>query len=114
MPLVPLLGGLILTASKLYRYDPAEKQLDHWSTPERLGLLCPSRRQRLFDLRFCQWLCLFQSSQLSDDDLQWLKKIEQDNPGTRLNDGRADRQGRFWAGSMVESGDQGDAVRCTA
>jgi sugar lactone lactonase YvrE len=39
--------------------------------------------------------------------LQWLQKIEQDNPGTRLNDGRADRQGRFWAGSMVESGDQG-------
>jgi L-arabinonolactonase len=35
-----------------------------------------------------------------------LKKIEQNNPGTRLNDGRADRQGRFWAGSMVESGDQ--------
>ena len=40
-------------------------------------------------------------------DLQWLQKTEQDNPGTRLNDGRADRQGRFWAGSMVESGDQG-------
>ena len=39
--------------------------------------------------------------------IQWLSKIEQDNPGTRLNDGRADRQGRFWAGSMVEVGEQG-------
>ncbi len=28
--------------------------------------------------------------------------IEAENPETRMNEGRLDRQGRFWAGSMVE------------
>ena len=89
---------------KLYRYDPAEKRLDHWSTPERLGcfaLVVDS------DYLICGFASGFAYFNPLNEDLQWLKTIEQDNPGTRLNDGRADRQGRFWAGSMVESGDQG-------
>ncbi|WP_337843375.1 SMP-30/gluconolactonase/LRE family protein [Rheinheimera sp.] len=36
----------------------------------------------------------------------WLARPELGLPGNRMNDGRVDRQGRFWAGTMVEQ-DQG-------
>jgi sugar lactone lactonase YvrE len=92
-----------IDGSKLYRYQPMDKQLDHWTTPERLGsfaLISDS------DFLICGFASGFAFFNPYSGQLQLLKKIEQNNPGTRLNDGRADRQGRFWAGSMVESGDQ--------
>lgn len=35
--------------------------------------------------------------------LRWLARPEQQLRGNRFNDGRTDRQGRFWAGTMVET-----------
>jgi sugar lactone lactonase YvrE len=35
--------------------------------------------------------------------LRWLARPELQMRGNRFNDGRTDRQGRFWAGSMVET-----------
>ena len=93
--------------SKLYRYDPAHKQLDHWSTPERLGSFALVADSDYLICGFASGFAYFNPHNPQIVDLQWLQKTEQDNPDTRLNDGRADRQGRFWAGSMVESGDQG-------
>ena len=92
-----------IDGSTLFRYHPGDKQLDHWTTPERLGsfaLVADS------DYLICGFASGFACFNPHKADLQWLHKTEQDNPGTRLNDGRADRQGRFWAGSMVESGEQ--------
>ena len=89
---------------KLYRYHPTDKQLDQWSTPERLGCFALVADS---DYLICGFASGFAYFNPHSAELQWLHKIEQDNPGTRLNDGRADRQGRFWAGSMVESGDPG-------
>lgn len=37
--------------------------------------------------------------------LNLLHTIDQDNSAARLNDGCADRQGRLWAGTMVEGGE---------
>ncbi len=96
-----------IDGSKLYRYDPAHKQLDHWSTPERLGSFALVADSDYLICGFASGFAYFNPHNPQIVDLQWLQKTEQDNPGTRLNDGRADRQGRFWAGSMVESGDQG-------
>jgi L-arabinonolactonase len=91
-----------IDGSKLYRYHPADKQLDQWSTPERLGCFALVADS---DYLICGFASGFAYFNPHNEDLQWLQKTEQDNPGTRLNDGRADRQGRFWAGSMVEFGD---------
>ena len=96
-----------IDGSKLYRYGPADKQLDHWSTPERLGSFALVADSDYLICGFASGFAYFNPHNPQMTGLQWLQKIEQDNPGTRLNDGRADRQGRFWAGSMVESGDQG-------
>ncbi|WP_348731405.1 SMP-30/gluconolactonase/LRE family protein [Rheinheimera texasensis] len=38
--------------------------------------------------------------------LRWLAKPERHIRGNRFNDGRTDRQGRFWAGTMVETPSQ--------
>jgi sugar lactone lactonase YvrE len=34
--------------------------------------------------------------------LDWIARVEEKGSGRRFNDGRTDRQGRFWVGSMVE------------
>jgi L-arabinonolactonase len=93
-----------IDGSKLYRYQSEDKQLDHWTTPERLGSFALVSDSEFLICGFASGFAYFNPH---SGGLQWLEKIEQNNPGTRLNDGRADRQGRFWAGSMVESGDRG-------
>ena len=93
-----------IDGSKLYRYQSEDKQLDHWATPERLGSFALVSDSEFLICGFASGFAYFNPH---SGELQWLEKIEQNNPGTRLNDGRADRQGRFWAGSMVESGDRG-------
>ncbi|MDB4427859.1 SMP-30/gluconolactonase/LRE family protein [Porticoccaceae bacterium] len=93
-----------IDGSKLYRYQSEDKQLDHWTTPERLGSFALVSDSEFLICGFASGFAYFNPH---SGELQWLEKIEQNNPGTRLNDGRADRQGRFWAGSMVESGGRG-------
>jgi sugar lactone lactonase YvrE len=44
---------------------------------------------------------------LRDGDLQMIAGIEQDRPATRSNDGRADRQGGFWLGTMGKQPQKG-------
>ncbi len=93
-----------IEGSLLYRYRPADKHLEQWSTPERLGSFALIAGSHYLICGFASGFAYYNPL---TGDIQWRQKIDQDNPGTRLNDGRADRQGRFWAGSMVESGEQG-------
>ena len=93
-----------IEGSRLYRYSSQDKQLDQWATPERLGSFALVANS---DNLICGFASGFAYFNPLSGATQWLRKIEQDNPGTRLNDGRADRQGRFWAGAMVEYGEQG-------
>lgn len=93
-----------IQGSTLYRYSPQDKKLEQWVTPERLGSFALVANS---DKLICGFASGFAYFNPVKGAIQWLSKIEQDNPGTRLNDGRADRQGRFWAGSMVEVGEQG-------
>ena len=44
---------------------------------------------------------------LADGSLTDVAKIEADNPATRSNDGRADRKGGFWFGTMGKKGETG-------
>ncbi len=85
---------------KLYRYDPVSKNLENWSTPERLCCFAPVEGQN-------KLICAFESGFAfywpENDELKWITRLEEDNPGTRFNDGRTDRQGRLWAGTMVEN-----------
>jgi L-arabinonolactonase len=70
--------------------------------------LCP---EKLCSFGLCidpQWfICAFSSGfaffKPSTLQIQWITKCPVSLPNVRMNDGRVDRQGRFWAGSMVES-----------
>lgn len=42
---------------------------------------------------------------LNSEEIEVLCALEADNPGTRSNDGRADRQGGFWIGTMSKGGE---------
>jgi len=42
--------------------------------------------------------------------VDYISKVEEERPDNRLNDGRCDRQGRFWAGTMHEPRTRFDGV----
>jgi len=99
-----------IEARRLYRYHPGTEQLETWQAPERLtafGFMEPRPAQKLppeepliaaFDKGFALYTP-------TSGDYHWLAQPEPHLHHNRLNDGRVDREGRFWAGSMVEQGD---------
>jgi len=94
-----------IQGSTLYRYEPESEELEQWQTPERLACFAPREGHADHQL-----VCAFESGfafySPVDKQLEWIEKLESDNPGTRFNDGRTDRQGRLWAGTMVEDQDK--------
>lgn len=85
--------------AKLYRYDPESTTLESWDTPERLCCFSPVQDRTELIAAFESGFAFYQPE---NGDVKWIKKLEQDNPGSRFNDGRTDRQGRFWSGTMIE------------
>lgn len=88
----------------LFCHDWSSQSLRQWTTPERLtafGLLSADPVRLI--VSFASGMAVYEP----DSGLvEWLARPEQDVPGNRFNDGRVDRQGRFWSGTMVED-DQG-------
>lgn len=74
---------------------------------ELMKYTCPDK---LCSFGLCtdtQWLiCAFASGfalfKPTTGQITWLNSLFHDQTGLRLNDGRVDRQGRFWAGSLFE------------
>lgn len=88
--------------SQLYRYDPKSKELEQWQTPERLCCFAPVENGVGLAAAFESGFAFYNPE---TGDLDWIEKLEQDNPVTRFNDGRTDRQGRLWSGTMTEGHD---------
>lgn len=87
--------------SKLYQLDWDTKSIAIFYTPERLGSFGLTEDAHVLICAFESGLAYFSPK---SNDLRWLHKLDFDN--IRLNDGRVDRQGRFWVGSMVEHPDR--------
>lgn len=83
----------------LYRFDWRRQVLRRFAAPERLGAFG-------FVAGVPLLICAFESGFALFDPEIGLKgpitRPEGLRAGMRLNDGRVDRQGRFWAGAMVE------------
>ena len=84
------------------RLDPATGARRTWPMPERIG--CFS---------FCEDGRLIAGMQsgiafvdLATGSVDRVFDLEPDNPEVRFNDGRADRQGRFWVGGLIETMDR--------
>lgn len=88
-----------IEASKLYLYQLATETTDVIQLPQRLGSFGLTEQENLLICAFESGFALFD---LVKRKIEWLADVETDNSGTRMNDGRVDRRGSFWAGTMVE------------
>jgi len=88
--------------SRLYRLVLANRALTQFNLPERLCSFGFTDDPNTLICAFASGFALFNPE---NGEREWLARPEADFPGHRFNDGRVDRQGRFWAGSMVEKAD---------
>lgn len=84
---------------KLFRYGLNNDELEVFNMPSRVGSFGLTNAPNVLVIGFEEGVAKYN---LQTANLQWLVKIEPHIPHTRLNDGRVDREGRFWVGSMVE------------
>lgn len=90
--------------SQLYRFDWQSRSLNQWQTPDRLtafGILSTEPVRLLAS--FASGFALYEPE---TNTATWLAKPETNRSGNRFNDGRIDRQGRFWSGTMQDQGDR--------
>lgn len=92
-----------IPARKLHRWSVATGVVSTWATPQMVGCIAPMALTG-------QWVAAMEDGvyalTLHDDgrlDGVCLAGVDHAQPGMRFNDGRCDRQGRFWAGTMVQN-----------
>ncbi len=78
------------------RFTPATDEVRSWPVNEDPGSLALRRDGGLMVAFYGG----FRAYDLDSGEAQIIHEIEAETPRSRLNDGRCDRQGRFWAGSM--------------
>lgn len=87
---------------KLFRCQWATKKIEYYKLPSRLtsfGLTnISSELIGTFESGFALLSPIIGA-------VNWINRPEETYAGRRFNDGRVDRQGRFWAGTMVEDAD---------
>jgi L-arabinonolactonase len=86
---------------QLFRYDPILRVLERFELPERLGSFGLVEGSDRIIAAFESGFAFYQPE---SGQLDWIERPGHDAPNVRFNDGRVDRHGRFWAGSMVEGG----------
>lgn len=87
-------------SKKLYRYELAIKNLTHFDLPERLCCFAFAKNDTRLLAAFESGFAWFDRA---TGAVEWIAKPEASIHGNRSNDGRCDRQGRFWMGSIVEN-----------
>ncbi len=85
--------------STLYSFNPVTSELKTYALPERLGSFGFIENDSRLVCAFASGFAFYQPE---SGEIEWLARPEQSYQGTRFNDGRVDRNGHFWAGTMVE------------
>lgn len=83
----------------VHRLDTRSGKITTWKMPDPVGCIAFRRRGGLI----CGTRAGFATLDTTTGTVELLYAPEPDKPNNRLNDGRCDRAGRFWAGSMDES-----------
>ena len=86
---------------RLHRYDWAQGTMRILDTPERVGSFGLVMGGDTLITAFASGIALYDVHRQS---VAWLARPQASATGIRFNDGRVDRRGRFWAGTMVEGG----------
>src|SRR5262245_27567204 len=87
-----------IKARLVHGFDPRTGRGAEWSTPEPVGSLARRAAGGLVVALRTGFYFL----DLDTGAVQRVAQPEPDRPENRLNDGKPDRRGRFWAGSMHE------------
>ncbi|MBO22276.1 MAG: hypothetical protein CMM26_07900 [Rhodospirillaceae bacterium] len=95
-----VLWWLDIKAPALHCLDPASGRDDSWPLPEETGSIILRAGGGLLGALRSGFAFLDVGAPGMPVGVDWIGDPEPDRPLNRLNDGRADRQGRFWAGSM--------------
>ncbi|WP_307988519.1 SMP-30/gluconolactonase/LRE family protein, partial [uncultured Pseudomonas sp.] len=89
-----------IPAKRLHRWSPADGKEHSWQASQMLACIAQTGHG--------SWIAamengLFAITPHADGSLdsRLLASVTHALPGMRFNDGRCDRQGRFWAGTMV-------------
>ncbi len=93
-----------LHESRLYRMNPQTGAISITDVPERLcSFAFLAKRDTHILAAFESGLAFYD---LRNGEIDWITRPEHGPTGMRFNDGRVDRQGRFWIGTMVEERDR--------
>lgn len=99
-----------IPAKKLWRYDTVLGTAHQWRLPEMAGCIAISQDGWLAAME----TGLFCLPALTPDEavppVQRMTSVIHSRSGMRFNDGRCDRQGRFWAGTMLMNMAAGEDV----
>jgi len=90
---------LDIESELLFKYSLATKNLEQFSLPYRLASFAFTATDNEIIAAFAQGIARYN---IKTSTLTWLSQPELSITGNRLNDGKTDRQGRFWVGSIVE------------
>ncbi len=86
-------------SATLYRYHLDTRKISHWDLPEKLGCFAFAKNDSRLLAAFASGFAWFEPQ---TGALAWIAKPEAHLIGNRSNDGRCDRQGRFWMGTIRE------------
>jgi sugar lactone lactonase YvrE len=82
---------------RIHRYDPAADEIRTYEIDRMVGAVAPTEAGDLV-------LAVhdgFARMDLSTGRVQTIAEVEADRPDQRMNDGKCDAAGRFWAGTMA-------------
>jgi sugar lactone lactonase YvrE len=88
-----------IEGKRLYRLTQATGKVDIWDMPERISSFALREKGGLV-VAFASGLAFYD---LDSGRIDWIARPEAHLPGNRFNEGKVDRKGRFWAGSMDDS-----------
>jgi sugar lactone lactonase YvrE len=94
-----LLWWTDIQGRELYRYHWSDAALEVLDTPERVGSFGFVAGSDTLITAFASGIALYDAR---EHTVQWLARPDEIVHGMRFNDGRVDRRGRFWSGTMVE------------
>ena len=98
-PREQVLYWLDIKRPAIYRFDPQSGQTGQWTMPSDIG--CMALREQggmVVGLRTGFAFLDFETGAVTA-----LADPEADRPDNRFNDGKVDRQGRFWAGTLNDA-----------
>lgn len=88
-----------IRGSRLHRFEPASGDLREWRLPWLASAVAPATRGRLA-LATSIGVGVFDPA---DGSFEVLAELDRDRPGNRPNEGKCDRHGRFWVGTMDDT-----------